>query len=484
MTTTPTTGIADPAALPTDPNGVTGRLATFVASLSYDDIPAEVRLRAAHVMLDGLACALVGARLPWSVRAVEAVLAMEGQGDVPLLGWARTTSAPAACLLNGTFIQGFELDDYHVHAPLHSNSLVLPSAISTITMLDRAVSGDELLTALVAGYEVGPRVGLALHGAEMLSRGWHSGAVFGTHASAATSAWLRGLDAAQVEDALGLAATQSAGLMAAQYEAMSKRMHHGFASRNGWYAAGLAQAGYTGIKRVYERPYGGFLATFGEGHNPDADLIASDLGREWTLMDTAVKAYASMAATHAPIDCALEARSRGIAVDDIESVDIEVSHAAYHHGWWEPTRPLETIGAQMNIGYTVAVALLDEQVLAEQFASARIDSDDVWRLLNRIRVHHRADFDGPQSRFRARMRLQLRGAAPVTFEVDGPLGGATRPLSNSDIVTKARRLADSIGITARWHEIESHVLDLESVTDASEIVRLVAADVAALPVSL
>ncbi|MGI6871818.1 MmgE/PrpD family protein [Amycolatopsis sp. 3B14] len=469
---------------PTDPDGVTGRLATWIAGLRHDDIPDAVRERARHLLLDGLVCALVGARLPWSERAVDAVLALEGKGDVPLLGWDRTTSAPAACLLNGTFIQGFELDDYHVRAPLHSNSLVVPSAVSTIATLDRTVSGRDLLTALIAGYEVGPRVGLALHGAEMLSRGWHSGAVFGTHASAATSAWLRRLDAARVEDALGLAATQSAGLMAAQYEAMSKRMHHGFAARNGLYAAALAEAGYTGIKRVYEREYGGFLATFGEGHDPRADLITAGLGEEWVLTDTGVKAYAAMAATHAPIDCALEARSRGITAEDVESISVEVSHAAYHHGWWRPERPLETIGAQMNIGYAVSVALLDGQVLAGQFTRDRIAAADVWSVLDRVEVHHCPDFDTPQDRFRTRMRLVLRDGGTVEIEVDGPLGGPTRPLPNPAVVDKARRLAESIGITGRWARIERMVLDLDSLPDVSALVGELAAAVPALSVTL
>ncbi|GAA2557061.1 MmgE/PrpD family protein [Streptomyces levis] len=472
------------ATVPTDPEGVTGRLATWIADLRYDDVPEAVRERARHLLLDGLACALVGARLPWSERAVHAVLALEGDGDVPVLGWDLTTSAPAACLLNGTFIQGFELDDYHVRAPLHSNSLVVPSAISTLTTLGRTVSGRELLTALIAGYEVGPRVGLALHGAEMLSRGWHSGAVFGTHASAATSAWLRRLDAARVEDALGLAATQSAGLMAAQYEAMSKRMHHGFSSRNGLYAAALAEAGYTGIKRVYEREYGGFLTTFGEGHAPRADLITDRLGEEWVLMDTGVKAYAAMAATHAPIDCALRARSRGIPPEDIASISVEVSHAAFHHGWWKPEPPLETIGAQMNIGYAVAVALLDGRVLAEQFTRERVGADDVWSLLDRIDVRHREDFDSPRDRFRARMRLDLRGGDRVEIEVDGPLGGPTRPLSNPDVAMKARRLAATLDVSARWERIEEMVLGLDFLPDASVLVGDLAASVPALPVTL
>jgi hypothetical protein len=81
--------------------------------LTIDDIPVPVRERAKHLILDGLGCALVGAQLPWSRTAVEAVLTFEGEGDCALIGWGRTTSAPAAALLNGTFIQGFELDDFH-----------------------------------------------------------------------------------------------------------------------------------------------------------------------------------------------------------------------------------------------------------------------------------------------------------------------------------------------------------------------------------
>src|SRR5258708_35405928 len=102
----------------------------------------------------------------------------------------------------------------------------------------------------------------------MRGRGWHSGSVFGTHSAAMASGKLRGLAPAQLEDALGLAGTQSAGLMAAQYEAMSKRMHHGFAARNGFYAAGLAAAGYTGIKRAVDRDYGGILRVFRGGTHP------------------------------------------------------------------------------------------------------------------------------------------------------------------------------------------------------------------------
>jgi aconitate decarboxylase len=125
-------------------------------------------------------------------------------------------------MLNASFIQGFELDDYHPLAPLHSNSLVLPAMLAAASHVGR-VPGERFLLGAILGYETGPRVGQALGGLDMLSRGWHSGVVFGTISAAAAAGTLYGLDAAGFEDAFGMAASQSCGLMSAMYESMYPR---------------------------------------------------------------------------------------------------------------------------------------------------------------------------------------------------------------------------------------------------------------------
>ena len=474
-TPTPTTDYT-----PTAPDGPTGRLAAWLAGTGLDQIPAAVRERAAHLVLDGLGCALIGAQLPWSRTAVEAVLALEGTGSAPVIGWGRTTSAPAAAVLNGTFIQGFELDDYFPRAPLHSAALVVPALFSTAAQLG-SVSGAEFLRATVLGFEVGPRVGFALNGSEMLSRGWHSGSVFGTHAAAAGSGALRGLDAAAFEDALGLAATQSAGLMAAQYEAMSKRMHHGFASRNGLYAAGLAQAGYTGIKRVFERPYGGFLSTFGEGHEPDASRITRGLGEVWHTEQITVKIHAAMGGLHPAIDAALAlTKDRKVTPDSVESIRIHVPEAIYHHGWWRPERPLTTIGAQMNIGYVTAVALLDGQVRPEQFHAERIDADDVWELIERTDVrldNEPQDAVWAEPGYNTRVTLTLRSGETLTIALNQPHGGPDDPLTNAEIREKYQALTARVLDPARAAEIERIVVNLEDQADLAQLVELISAPV-------
>ncbi len=121
-----------------------------------------------------------------------------------------------------------------------------------------------------------------------------------------------------MEDAIGLAATQACGLMAAQFESMGKRMQHGFAARNGLLAATLAHGGYTGIKQVFERPYGGFLAVFGEGHETEPEQIVDGLGRTWQTDQIAVKPYAAMAGLHAAIDAVRAMLAKG-PVDPMRS---------------------------------------------------------------------------------------------------------------------------------------------------------------------
>lgn len=463
------------AQAPTDPAGPTGRLALWLAGFDLAHAPEKARERAKALTLDGIACAIVGARLPWSRTAVEIVRKTEGQGSHTIVGWGAGTSAPGAALLNGTFIQGFELDDYHPLGPLHSASLVLP-ALWAAAAGEQRVSGREFLQAALAGYEVGPRVGMALHGGQMLSRGWHSGSVFGTHAAAAAVGKLLGLDAARFEDALGLAGTQSAGLMAAQYEAMCKRMHHGFSARNGFYAAVLAAGGYTGIKRVFEREYGGFLSTFGEGHAPDASQITDGLGERWEVEHIVIKPYAAMGGIHAPLDALFDVGAqRALRAEQIARIEVDVSHAVYHHGWWVPERPLTPIGAQMNIGYALAVAVLDGAALVPQFAPSRIDADDVWALLPRIAVRHDPGFDAAGQHGRGRVRLAVTFTDGQRIEINRQMSRAIEsPQSNAEVAMKYRALTGGLIDAKRQSDIEAMVMNLEQLDDVRELLALLA----------
>ena len=477
LTTTEAPSAAKPAGkpghLPTDPAGPTGRLATWVAQTTLEDVPSSVRDRAKHLILDGIACALVGAQLPVSRIGVQGVTALDGAGDGVLIGWdGRATSATSAAMLNSSFIQGFELDDYHPLAPLHSNSIILPAMLAAAPHVG-SVSGKRFLLGAILGYETGPRVGQALGGLEMLSRGWHSGVVFGPIASAAAAGTLYGLDAAGFEDAFGMAATQSCGLMSAMYESMVKRMQHGFASRNGLAAAALAASGYVGIKRVFERPYGGWLAVFGEGHRTYPEEIYAGLGHLWETERIAVKAYSAMGLLHAAIDAALELRSK-IDVSQIQRIDIDMGGAAYAHGGWKPERPLEVIGAQMNVAYVVAVALLDGEVLVDQFSQDRINRDDVWTLIDRTITHHERAYDNlpTDEQLTTQVRMTFNDGSTQVAKVVHPRGTGDRSLTNAEISDKYTRLTQRLVSAERQAAIQTAVLNIDTLDDIAQLTAL------------
>src|SRR6202165_450458 len=206
-------------------NPYTRSIAEFVSGLKYEAIPEEVRSRIKLLMLDSLGCALYGADLEWTRILQDTLQQVDSTRACAVWGTNRKLSAPHSALVNGTQVQGFELDDVHRAGVLHVGAVVLPALVA-LTEIKPGMSGKEFLIAAVAGYEIGPRVGLCM-GPEHIGQGWHSGATLGVFSAAAGAARALRLDPLRTVHALGIAGTQAAGLMAAQYGAMVKRMHAG-----------------------------------------------------------------------------------------------------------------------------------------------------------------------------------------------------------------------------------------------------------------
>ena len=161
---------------------------------------------------------------------------------------------------------------------LHVGAVTLPGVLG-IAEMHPELTGRDFLTACVAGYEIGPRVGLCM-GPEHIAQGWHSGATVGVFSACAGAAAALKLPPDQVVHALGIAGTQSAGLMAAQFGAMVKRMHAGRSAQSGLYGALLAAKGFTGIIDVFENEYGGFCSTFSRSTDRfDRTKLTAGLGR-------------------------------------------------------------------------------------------------------------------------------------------------------------------------------------------------------------
>src|SRR6185295_5287467 len=315
-------------------NPYTAGLARFVAGLRYEDIPAEVKERIKLLMLDSLGCAIFGAELEWSRILMNTLASVDSSTGCGVWGTARRLSPPHAALVNGTLVQSFELDDVHRQGVLHVGAVTLPPLFA-VAELNPGMSGRDFLTAAVAGYEVGPRVGMCM-GQEHIVQGWHSGATVGVFSAAAGAAAGLKLPADKVVHALGIAGTQSAGLMAAQFGAMVKRMHAGRSAQSGLYAALLAKNGFTGITDVFESKYGGFCTTFSRSDDRfNLSELTAGLGERFETMQVSLKFYSCVSSNHTTLDAIRSMRARRpFAANDIDRIVVHGSEATVEHVGW------------------------------------------------------------------------------------------------------------------------------------------------------
>jgi 2-methylcitrate dehydratase PrpD len=415
------------------------RLAAFAAELVLDDVPPGVQEHARLSLLDTVGCALFGSTLDWTRILRRALAGVEPGGPCGLWGTRERWSAPHAALVNGTAAHGFELDDLHPRSILHAGSVTLPAAVA-VAELRGERSGARLLTAVIAGYEVGARVGMSV-GAGHLLAGWHPTGTHGTFAAAVAAGVMLGLDAEAMSHALGLAGSQSGGLMAAQYGSMAKRLHAGRAAQSGVYAALLAAEGFTGIDDVLEAEYGGYCTTMAPAY--DAAALTAGLGETWETAQIGFKAYPTNGSCHPSIDALLTLRTEhGLCAEDVDSVTLRVSSATKHHVGW-PYEPVSITAAQMNLPYIAGAVLTDGMASIDQFTPERIRDPELLKRSARVSVLAAAEIDarGDAARHETHVELRLRDGRVLRATRTFAHGSARDPLTRAEVEGKFALLA-------------------------------------------
>lgn len=415
----------------------TARLAEWIAGLRREHVPEAAGAHAKLCLLDALGCGLFGSRRPWGRISAEVAMELSPHGAASLWGRAGRCGADAAALANGTATHGFELDDVHLRSMLHPGAVTIPAAFALAEAYRK--SPAEFLTAVVAGYEVGLRVGIAAgigHGL----RGYHTTGTVGTIAATAAAANILGLDAGAAADALGIGATQCAGLYGARMGAMTKRFHAGRAAQSGVIAAALARRGFTGSRTALEQPAGGFFSTLCDGADPEA--ACRELGSRWELLEVGFKAYASCASTHTTVDAIDRLMQRGVTAANLARLRIFMSRKGRDNVGWKYV-PAGVVAAQMNGHYTAAVKLLDGAVFIEQFDESRLADPSVMAMIERIRIEHEPAFDagGAAMRHAVRVQAELADGRTLSETVEQRRGSSKYPLTREEIERKFRGLA-------------------------------------------
>lgn len=442
---------------------VTRMLAEFAVGLRYEDLSDDLIAMAKRCILDSLGCGLYGAPTPWT-EAVARVVASLGQKP-GAAAWGTSFSADplGAAFINGTAAQGYELDDCHDQSMSHYGAGVVPAVLASAQGFG-SFTGKEIVLAVVVGYELGTRIGNTVS-PHAFHRGFHPCGLTSTFASAAAIGKLLKLDVDQFVSALGLAGSQAAGLMAAQFGAMAKRFHSGKAAQNGIIAALCAREGLTGVRDVIEAPYGGFCSTYGGTY--DLGWATNDLGTDFEMLRNGFKRYSSLASSHTSVDAMRAIRERhGIEGDDVASVAIGTTNMVYVHCGW-PYEPKETITAQMNLPYTAAVTLLEGNAFVDQYTDAKLRDPRIIDLARRIVVSVDPELDagGPHEMRAVRAKVTMKSGEEYRQEVTYRSGHWKNPISDADLGAKFRDLAKRVVTDDAVTRIEEIVSTIDTLAE-------------------
>jgi 2-methylcitrate dehydratase PrpD len=409
------------------------QLAGLAVGLPYESIPPEVLERAKDCIIDTVGACVFGSRMPWTQTVIEYARRNSAAGECSVFGTPLKVRAPFACLSNGAAAHAFELD-----ALCEPSVGIHPSAALAVPALapaqGRRMSGRELLTAFVAGYEVLYRIGDAAHHS-IEKVGFHSPGVLGVYGTAVVIGRLFGIDAGQMANAFGIAGSLSSGLMEfSRTGGMVKRLHLGRAAEGGFMAAVLARDGFTGPEGVLEGKFG-LLNVYCRDAQPDR--LTRDFGSAWHVMKTKIKRYACHSTAQVPVTLALDLKAKhGLKAGDVARITVAANEKTVtQHAINEP-RDLTMM--QYSVPFCVALALHLDPTDPRVFSEESLNDARIRALSSTARIEPLASagFMSPA----CRVTLHLASGKEVTAKGNDFKGTPTMPLTRAELLDKFLKL--------------------------------------------
>lgn len=412
-------------------SSITADFCAGLAALAARPLPPPVRTAARRSLLNVVATAVGASRAPAVDIAVNYARKHGGAPVAPVPGRTERLDLPGAALATGIAAHLDDFDDTHLATVIHPGAATLATVIP-LGVRDDA-PGEAVLRAFALGCEAQLRLGNAVCPGHY-DAGWHITGTCGVAGAAVAAAVLRGLDAAGMHAAVGIAATQTLGHREA-FGSMTKAFHPGKAAANGLVAAFLAERGLPGPDAVFERP-GGFFAAFTPEAHPEA--LLDGLGERWELEKNAFKPYPCGIVSHPLIDAAVAASPR---VPDTAAVrEIRAHCHPLVPELMGRIQPEDGLQARFSAAHTIAAGLADGELTLRQFRDDRVTRDDVHRLRASVRFHP----DPALRRDEARVEVVLAGGTEITEHVAHARGSLARPLTDTELESKARNLIEDV----------------------------------------
>jgi len=426
----------------------TGSPVDFVLDLSYSDIPEATRQFARRCLLDLIGVAAAGSSTPMSIairkHAVEQLAA--GGNGVSMLFDSRPVSAMGAALAGGMTIDSMDAHDGHKLTKGHVGCGVLPGLLS-FTQAEARFDDREFLTALVIGYELGTRAGIALHATV---DDYHTSGAWVSIAVAALGARALGLSPQQTREAMGIAeyhGPRSQMMRVIDSPTMLKD-GSGWGAMAGVSAAYLAADGFTGAPAITVE---------------DEQVVSlwSDLGERWRIHEQYFKPYPVCRWAQPSVEAALAlCRAHSIVSNDIDRIEVATFHEAKR---LSTPLPENTEQAQYSLPFATAAAIVYGDLGPEQVSEQALQHPEVRRVSSSMVIMEEDQFNHEfPARRLARATLLTKDGQRYQSEVTEARGDPEAPLDNDEIVRKFHHFADpSLGV-GRANQIEAQVQKLGS----------------------
>jgi 2-methylcitrate dehydratase PrpD len=400
-------------------------------------LPAEALRAAALHFTDALGVGLAAAGSP--VGAPYRLFSREfsSRGNATILGETQGASAADAALVNGGLMHSLEFDDTHTGSIMHGSSVVAAAALASAEV--HGASGAAMLGAYARGWEALARFGLAAPG-KFHAQGFQATSVAGTLAAALVAAELGALSEDQCVAALGIALSQSSGVMEFLSNGSSvKSFHSGWAAHGGLRAAQFARAGMSGPETSLEGRWGLFRQFAADDAAAEKfRAMLGDLGRKWHLQDAAFKFHPCCHYLHPFIEAAGILAGRGLRAAEVNAIVCEVPAGAAPvicEPWERALDPATGHAARWSLPIVVAARLLEGKVDLATFEQPA--SPEVRALARKIRWIPLAHARFPE-RFEAVITCETTSGPPQSVRVDDVDGNHTRPATESRVREKFR----------------------------------------------
>ncbi len=444
----------------------TRKVAAWIAQVSFEKIPSDVIKPIKDSVIDTIGCGILGSTSPFAKLIRDYIVGWKSAGESVIWGTDKKASIPFAAMANSAASHAWDFDDTTLPGLMHPGGVAISTGLSIAE--NKKVSGKEFLVALAAGYEVSNLIGVALGARKFVSAGFYN-SVPVIFASVTVAGKLLDLDEEKLKDALGLAATQAAGLYSAT---LQKRLNSPKAVLGGIFAAELARRGLEGPPDPLEADYSGFIKTFSA--EPQMDVIPQDIGN--FSFEVFHKYYPCIRSNQPAVETVklMMDEYPDVKADKIDKIIVHADTLTieYTVKTTGGGTIVKTVGnALISLPYCVAAMVVDGELTLDQFTEEKVKNPITQELLKKVELVVDPEIDKlpATKRYRCTVEIKLKDGKTYSKFFAGPKGDPTNRFTREDMHNKFMKNVTTVFAKDRMEKLFKTLEGIEEMDDVGKI---------------